>query len=240
MNSSKDRPVPKPSPAMDLAPKEDHRVRVAREKRGRMRNHLLQSILVVCSGNTLSGPAVIDDVVRHAEVARGTFYKYFDSLDQAIAELGARLADEMTIGIYPVYNVLDSPVMRTATGFQLFLARAVIDPAWGAFVSHIDLLTNESILFDRMSSDIRLGITTGEYKVAMLEASGDLVLGLQTEAIRRIIRGEQKGAYIQAMTGMLLRGLGVPPAKADKIVAQSYKRLCEEAPRSIPWWKPIV
>ena len=89
-------------------PREDHRVRVAREKRERMKARILQSVLSVCSGVEASGPAVIDDVIRHAEVARGTFYKYYNSLDEAIAELGSVLADEMTVGIYPVYNVLET------------------------------------------------------------------------------------------------------------------------------------
>ncbi len=219
--------------------REDHRVRVARIKRERMKNHLLQSVLVVCSGDDMSSPAVIDDVIRHAKVARGTFYKYFDSLDKAVAELGARLADEMTLAIYPVYNVLKNPLHRTATGFQLFLARAVIEPAWGAFVSHIGLLTGDSILFGHITADVRLGCETGDFNVASIEAAGDMLLGLQTEAIRRIIRGEYRGEYVQIVTGMMLRGLGVPPGKADGAVEYTYHRLHAEASHSIPWWNAI-
>ncbi len=214
-------------------------MRVAREKRERMKNHLLQSVLVVCPVNDLSSPAVIDDVVHHAKVARGTFYKYFNTLQEAVTELGAKLADEMTLGIYPIYNVLQRPLHRTTTGFMLFLARAVIDPAWGAFISHVGLLTSESILYEHMTSDIRQGVKSGDFTVVSIEAAGDVLLGLQTEAIRRIIRGHHRGEYVQIMTGMMLRSLGVPPAVSDASVKQAYARLCEEAAASIPWWKPI-
>ena len=221
-------------------PREDHRVRVAREKRGRMKARILQSVLAVCSGLETSGPAVIDDVIRHAEVARGTFYKYYNSLDEAVAELGSVLADEMTVGIYPVYNVLENPLQRTATGFQFFLLRAVIDHAWGAFICHIGRLTSDSLLLSHVTSDLRLGVQTGEFKVSSVEAAADLVVGAQTEAIRRTLGGgNQQSAYVRDMAGMVLRGLGVTPAKADRVVAQAYDRLCAEAPGSISWWKPL-
>lgn len=38
---------------------------------------------------------MIDDVVRYAGVSRGTFYKYFDSFDQTVEQLGWQLAIEM-------------------------------------------------------------------------------------------------------------------------------------------------
>jgi Bacterial regulatory proteins, tetR family len=105
-------------------PRENHRVRVGRERRGRMRAHLLQSVMTVCAGQRLTGATVIEDVVRHANVSRGTFYKYFDSLDEAVTQLAFELAEQMTAGISSVYDTLDDPVMRTATGFQTYLTRA--------------------------------------------------------------------------------------------------------------------
>jgi AcrR family transcriptional regulator len=240
MNSLAGSSVRKKDSAYPPAPREDHRVRVARQKRERMRSHLLQAILIVCAGQTISDPAVIDDVVREAKVARGTFYKYFKSLEEAVDELGATLADEMTIGIYPLYNVLDKPLQRVATGFLLFLCRAIIDPNWGGFVSHIGgKLTTESVLVKHISTDIRLGAEAGYFRVASVEAAADLVLGMTAEAARRISNGNHTVDYARIMTGIVLRGLGTPPAKADHAVAQAYTRLCREAPRCIPWWKPI-
>ena len=164
--------------------KEDHRVRVAREKRKRMRAHLLQSVFAVCSVETMREPAVIDDVVRHAEVSRGTFYKYFSSMEEAVAELGLELADEMTAGIASVYDVLEDPVMRTATGFQMFLCRAMIDPAWGALIAHIGLLSGDSLFTSKIQDDIRLGLSTGDYALSSVEVGTDLLMGAKIEAIR--------------------------------------------------------
>src|ERR1700722_6965506 len=164
---------------------EDHRVRVARERRERMRSALLQSVLHVCSTMSPSGVS-IDDVVRHAEVAHGTFYNYFTSMDEAIAELGLHMADEMTESIFPVYDALERPIMRTASGFQLFLVRGMLQPRWAGFVSRLGLLRGDNLFISKVHSDIELGTQTGDYAVASVEMAGDLLMGAKTEALLRI------------------------------------------------------
>ena len=105
-----------------------------------MRVHLMQSAISVCSGRKPTGATVIEDVVRHADVSRGTFYEYSDSLDEAVSQVASAVGEEMVAGIGSVYDVLEEPVSRTATGFQMFLARALIDPDRGAFITYLDLL----------------------------------------------------------------------------------------------------
>ena len=219
---------------------EDHRVRVGRQKRERMRAHLLKSVFSVCSRETLRDPASIDDVVKDASVSRGTFYKYFDSLDEAISELGLQMADEMVTSMLSVYDVLDEPVMRTATGFQMFLLRAAIDRRWGSVIGSIWLLNSDNFFSKKIKQDIRLGVDTGDYVVVSIDVAADLLMGAKLEAIRRIIGGSADSKYIRTMTAMVLRGFGVSPSRAEKCVQKAYDRLTLEAPKhSIFWWRSI-
>lgn len=219
---------------------EDHRVRVARERRARMRAHLLEAVLHVCSAETARSPAVIDDVVRQAAVSRGSFYKYFDSLDEAVAELGLQLADEMTASILSVYDVLEDPVLRTATGFQMFLIRAMMEPNWGSFIAQIGLLRGEHLFTSKIRDDISLGIETGDYVVPDIETASDLLMGAKIEAIRRLIDRGGSVDYIHSMTSLVLRGFGVTASKADKSVIKAFHRLTTEAVGKIPWWTQIT
>lgn len=216
---------------------EDHRIRVGRERRERMRARLLQSVLQVRSSGTRRSPAVIDDVIKHAEVSRGTFYKYFDSLDHAEAELALQMANEMTAGILSVYDVLDDAVLRTATGFQLFLIRAVFDPGWGAFIAHIGLLNGDNLLTAKIRDDIRLGVETGDYAVPSVEVASDLLMGAKIEATRRLIEEGKSFDYVRSMASMVLRSFGVAHSKADKSVAYAFDRLFREAPDKVAWWR---
>lgn len=219
--------------------REDHRRRVGRERRERMRGQLLQSVLAVCSGRGLAGGVVIDDVVRHAAVSRGTFYNHFVSIEQAVSELGLELADEMTRGILTVYDVIEDPILRTATGFQMFLVRAVVEPQWGEFITHIGLLGGDHLFASKIRSDIQLGVETGDYAVPSADIATDLLMGAKIEAIRRVIEGAPLD-YVQRMTSMVLRSFGVTPSKADKSVAAAYRRLEREAPGKIAWWRSIA
>lgn len=215
---------------------EDHRVRVARERRERTRAALLQSVLHVCSTVAPNDVASIDDVIRHAEVARGTFYKYFTSMDEAIAELGLFLADEMTASILSVYDVLESPPMRTATGFQMFLVRAMLQPRWAGFVARLGLLRGDNLFIRKVHSDIELGIQTGDYIVPSVKMAGDLLMGAKSEALLRIIENGGSLDYVCGTAGMVLRAFGVPPERATLTAESALSRLNDAAPGIVGWW----
>ena len=220
---------------------EDHRVRVAREKRERMRAKLFQSVKVVCSGGSIKSPAVIDDVVRHAGVARGTFYKYFTSLEGAVEELALVLANEMTVGIAAVYEPIEDPVMRTATGFQTFLLRAMIDHDWGRFFAYIGLLGgDDSLITSRIQTDIRLGVAAGAYRVPSVDVATDLLMGAKIEAILRIISGEVGTDYVQDIAGMVLAGFGVGRDEAMTKVQAAYDRIVAMGPTQLDWWREVL
>lgn len=221
--------------------KEDHRVRVARQRRERMRAKLFQSIMAVCSGRPSTSPAVIDDVIRHARVSRGTFYKYFESLEQAIAELALNLADEMTVGCFSVYDVLTDPVARTATGMQMFLIRALQDHDWAGFFIHIGLLSGDNHVITAMiKKDLRAGIETGDYAVPSVDIATDILMGAKIEAMRRILGGGGDEEYIRQMASMVLCSFGVSRTRADKYVEAAYHRLLIEAPDKLDWWRPAA
>ena len=220
-------------------PQEDHRVRVAKRRRERMRARLLKSVMAVYPEGTVNSPTVIDDVVRHADVSRGTFYKYFDSLSLAVEELGSQLASEMTEVANEIYSDLSSPPMRTATGFMTYLLRAHTDHRWGAFLSHMGLLTGDNPMVRNILEDIERGIETGNYSVASPNVASDLLIGTKVEAIRRIITGQTDLGYIHAVTTMVLRSFGLPKVKSVTTVEKAFNRIMVQAPKRLDWWKPF-
>src|SRR6266478_5012261 len=224
LSNAKEASMPAPKGNRPAA-REDHRVRVAREKRGRMRAQLLDSVLSVYPGQSGRGPAVIDDVIRDANVARGTFYKYFPSLEDAVSELGAKLAHEMVAAIASLYDTLEDPVERSATGFQLYLSRAIIEPKWGEFVAHLNHLKPDKRLVFQITADLTNGAKAGAYDLHSVDVGVRLVIGAMIEGIKGIIDGYGSRAYVETMAGMVLRGLGVPPKSADKAVVKASRRL---------------
>jgi len=224
-----------------MAPiKEDHRVRVARAKREKMRAHLLNAVKEIYHGERGGKPVVIDDVIRHAEVSRGTFYQYFNSLEEAVSEYGAILTVEMTEAIFGIYDAVTDPVERVATGFQTFLLRSLMDPHWGAFLTHIGVLAGDNLMITNIRADVERGVAAGAFDVPSIEGAVDMLVGTKIEAVRRIVRGEGSVAYIQDMTALLLRGFGVSSTKAREKIDEAYRNLSTRGPAVLSWWRPIA
>lgn len=218
---------------------EGHRVRVGRERRERMRAHLLASVLHVCSTETVRAPVYIDDVIQHAGVSRGTFYKYFTSLDEAIAEVAGEIGNQMTVSVLPVYDHLEDPVDRVATGFQLFLIRALLDPQWGAFILRMDLLREGDLLPAKIYDDVALGVERGAFTVPSVRIACDALMGMKYEAIRRIIHAKPDQEYIQLMASMVLKSFGVPTSQANAAPRAAIAKLKTDAPDAVFWWKDL-
>src|SRR5258708_4932310 len=96
---------------------EDVRVRVARRKRERMRKRLLSAALSIFLRDRGGSAAIAEDVIKAAGVSRGTFYKYFNSVEEAADEVGQQLADEAVRElIRAVPGRERSPIERAALG----------------------------------------------------------------------------------------------------------------------------
>src|SRR4030095_10645030 len=80
---------------------QDHRPRVAAERRERMRSRLLSSALQLVAAQGPSSTS-IDDVIAAAEVSRGTFYKYFPSPEALVQELAFEVAKDLVYMADPV------------------------------------------------------------------------------------------------------------------------------------------
>ena len=223
----------------EQVPVEDHRVESARRKRIRMRAHLLTSVLSVYPGDDPTNPVVIDDVIRHADVARGTFYKYFDSLEQAVEQLGSDLADELTNSYADLYEAVHDPRIRVATGFQLFLSRAAIDRNWGSFVSHLTGLRRDTRLLGQVKADLEAGVATGDFEIPDMDAAIDLVIGATVEGIRRVMTRTGSRHYIENYGSLILRSLGLSRDNAESVSKDASARLHREGAERLPWWLPF-
>ena len=225
------------SPEKSSMIKEDHRKRVARERRERMEAHLLRSVLKVFHERPSTDRIVIEDVITHANVSRGTFYQYFPSLNDAIAQLAGTITEDMLSSVLTVYDSLADPKMRTACGFQMYLLRACMDKGWGAFMMHIGLLQVENAMLTKIIDDIALGVGTGDYDVSSIAVAAELLLGAKTQAIGRIISGQADLSYVHALTEQLLMSFGVNRSRARSSVSDAYDYIVREAPGNIPWWR---
>jgi AcrR family transcriptional regulator len=215
------------------------RVRVARERRERMQALLLGATLKVCAVEKGRGPAVIDDVIKEAGVSRGTFYKYFDSLEEALAQVGVNLVNEAIGSLQAMFAGVDDPLHRSASGIQLMMIHSIVDPVWARFVVHMPHFASASVLISAIEENTVAGRKRGDFQFESLKAAVDFQLAATLEAIQRLLVPMQgRKAYMRDMALLTLRGLGVSNERSQRAIAASLKDIHERGPTALPWWQP--
>lgn len=216
---------------------EDHRVRVARERRRRMRARLQQAILACCTGRVEFRLPAVEEVCRSAGISRATFYTYFDSVQDAVDTLGQAFLDEMVDNLEVLFDG-DSGIERITMGLQLFLMRSATDPAWASFVSRVIQVNPDAGFRRRVVADLNSAIDAGDIRVIDVDAAVSLSIGAMFEAIRHIHKtGDRRREYVENLTAMIIRALGVSDDTAAELVRKKAIHLRGMAPDFLDWWR---
>ena len=194
----------------------DHRPEVAEKRRALMRARILEATARAFTERVSAFPG-IEDVAREAGVSRGTFYRYFDTLDAAVVAAGIAMSDGLMTDILPVYDFLKEPWQRFSVGFRLYLVRSLLDPKHTEFLIRMDVWPHGSLVDKYMSGDLAMGRDCGQFEVENIEAATDFLKGASAGTIQAVRRGvPEPERYIDAAVHMGLRSLGCSLALCEK------------------------
>ena len=221
---------------MPTAAPSDHRTRVGREKRSRMRKRLLSAVMLCYAERKGHETPGIDDVIRVAEVSRATFYLHFVSMEEAFDALREQLADEIK-AVEQFFGRAD-PLEQLAIGIQMFLLHGVADRTWANFVSDTNYLSQDPFLIGAIELHLLEAREAGLVHFTEVKAARSLMLGSQAEAMRLLDReNKQNRAYIEELTVMILCGLRADYERSKKSVHDTTIYIRGFAPDCVPWWR---
>jgi len=224
----------------DNAGPADFRTRVAADKRARMRERLLDATIAAYAGSAPGVTPVIDDVIRVAGVSRGSFYKYFQSLDEILPELGQRMAEEMVTTYEQLFGDVADPAVCAAGGPLLTLSRAAMEPARVAFTSRVDFVqyfARDDLHGMAVKARLLQAREAGALRFESLDAAIDFAVGAALEGARRVMHAPGLDpAYVRQLTVMVLRGLGMSEAGASRAADKAWQLLMQRAAQ-LPWWQ---
>jgi AcrR family transcriptional regulator len=196
----------------------DHRVRVAALRREEMQLHLLFSGLTLASSSSIY-ELEVEDIIRQAEVSRGSFYNYFPSLPALYDGLAKQLMQEFA----DLINVFMPQGLDTATRLATtmrILMRLVVDfPMLGRFLTQMQWpnQNSDTEIFQNIVRDIQVGIKEGSFtnmpaSIGANIAIGSLIGGIHTMLLKRPAKG-----FEDQVTNQVLIGLGIDSKLASKI-----------------------
>lgn len=200
----------------------DHRTRVGRQRSERTRERIIESALPVFASLGPDVP-IIDDFIRAADIARGTFYRHFPTTSALRTAVSNRLEVQLIAAIQASISELKRPEERLATGVRAWLDHARRDTMMCAFVVRTHLRARR---VDRqVMTDIRLGLQTGEFRCDSAEVGRDLLIGSIREAMARRIRGPLSARHVEGVARSVLLGLGVPAPRIDRLLQLPMPRI---------------
>lgn len=185
---------------------DDHRTRVGQERSNRTRLRILDAAMRVFAEKGPDAP-VIQDFISAADMSRGTFYNYFNSIEELLIATSKQLEDDLIVSIQAEIESMPSPVERMTFGMLLWLQKAADDPIWCAFVNRV---AHHSMMVEtQLGGDLRDGIASGELSCPDINAAYDLVVGTLRQSMNRMLIEKIQINYPKLVVHTVLQGLGV-------------------------------
>jgi AcrR family transcriptional regulator len=202
----------------------DHRTRVGHERSARTETRIIEAALGVFAEQGPDAP-VIDDFVRAAGIARGTFYNHFKSVEDLLHATSEWTTRELVESIEEALAGLDGPTLRLGLGLRLFFARAMRDPVWCRFVARVWKVGG----LELPVRDVDAGIRAGHFRVPNREVARDVLFGGIREALHRIGEHRVPPSYGDQVAEMCLQALRADPRRIAAVLAHDLPELPERA-----------
>lgn len=188
----------------------ERRREIAQARRERTRQALLIAAARVVAARGAES-ATIDDFIKAAGVARGTFYNHFETRDEIVADLWQHLGDGPLRAFAVAHAADPDPAYRLTTGLRMTIGKAAGDPVWGWLIYRIG--TGDTPMSADMRShsmfDLKAGLASGRFTADDVETAGDYFLGAAMLGVKAVLTAARPDDYAEQCAVLVLRGLGL-------------------------------
>ena len=200
------------------------RAEIGRQRRAKSRAQIVEAARFLFTSRPIAS-VTIEDVTRQAQVAKGTFYSHFRSLDDLRAAVAVELSQMLEDLIHTSGLYAADPVARIAAGCALFIGEAQRDPAWGALIARgaCAFPTFASAARACLKTNLRLAQSEGRVVSFSIEVGFDLVFGIILQATRSASGTRMSPADAKDVVQAILRALGVGTEDADLALRRTYE-----------------
>lgn len=202
---------------------DDHRKKVAARRRERMRRRLVEAAVLVFAAKP-HDEVVIEDIVAEADVARGTFYKYFDRLEDLLMAAKAALGEEILSMVLAEDAGVDDPALALATDIRRFVATCRRYRIIGLFSIRIGAGPAE-LIEDKLPAYIGRGTRSGRFCAVPDWLVASVLKMAVMPVLTREAGGEADAEDEVEAVAAVLRCLGIPPREAAALAREPGRPL---------------
>ena len=182
----------------------------------------------------------IDEISETADLAKGTFYNYFNDKNEIAGELAVTIRREIRDQVGVAEEGIDDPAGQLAAGIAVCLRAAAIAPTRAAVLSRMYSLwlSPQANREFRLFKDLEVGYRAGRFSAGNLPVAVVLIVGSVEAGIVQALQLAESNAIQKlaaALSEMVLRALGLRGSEAQaisaKVVARVFDRKFENIAR---------
>ena len=197
------------------------RAEIGREKRARTRAQLVAAASSLFARQTVES-VTVDDVVKEAGVAKGTFYVHFEDLRALAAAVAQDLVQSFDDLLQPGRLAISEPALRIAFGCSCFIDKTLNDPAWARVVARMATSAPNGLEFarSRFFEDMRRfseGLPQGRTSP---EVSREIVVGMMLQLLGAFGDGRLSRRHREDAIGAILRAIGLDAKQVKSVIAR--------------------
>jgi AcrR family transcriptional regulator len=196
------------------------RAEIGREKRARTRAQLVAAASSLFARQAVES-VTVDDVVKEAGVAKGTFYVHFEDLHALAAAVAQNLIQSFDDLLQPGRLAISEPELRIAFGCSCFIDKTLNDPAWARVVARMATSAPNGLEFarSRFFEDMRRfskGLPQGRTSP---EVSLEIVVGMMLQLLGAFGDGRLSRRHREDAIGAILRAIGLDAKQVKSVIA---------------------
>lgn len=199
----------------------ERRAQIGLEKRARTRTTILEAAFKLL-GRERGLTTRIEEIIEEAVVSRGTFYNYFNSMDELFEALQYELNHDFNNAVLAAVSDMPDAAARASAAIRYYLARARQDQQWAWAMVNISsggpIFGVET--YRHAQNTVEEGIASGEFELTGPNSGRDMLLGTTLAALITQLRNPPSDTYPVSVARHVLRGMGVPKDRVEEIVAR--------------------
>ena len=194
-----------------------------KKKRERTRGALLDSAISVFANKGFEATR-ITDITKHAEMANGTFYNYYQDKDELLRDVAVGLSVEIASQLNDEMQGITHGPTRVTLATARLLQTARSQPEWlDVFLEGVFIVPElQSATIQYLRQDLEMGIEQGHFAVQVNLLLVNQFLAMVRTALL-LDRAMSDDTIFQTCEAVL-RLLGVTPSKAAKQVTRVFEQ----------------
>jgi AcrR family transcriptional regulator len=193
-------------------------------RRLKTRAALLAAGLKLLADRPIDGISV-DDIVRHAGVAKGSFFNHFADKDDFALAVAAEIRNGVEAKIAVANRDVGDPALRVAQGICCFVQFALAERSAAKIFAriHLSSVGADHPLNAGVRADVALGVGKKRFALASVEAGVVCVVGVAQGLLASVIakkakRDEARSLSIDVLT-VLLTGFAIETKEARRLAS---------------------